>query len=31
MDIRFVGAENGIYEFQVDVQARKYSPNLTFR
>ncbi|KAE9575891.1 hypotheticall protein [Colletotrichum fructicola] len=29
--ILYVGAENGIYEFHVDVQGRKYRPNLTLR
>ncbi|KAK2776868.1 WD domain-containing protein [Colletotrichum kahawae] len=29
--ILYVGAENGIYEFHVDVQGRKFHPNLTLR
>ncbi|KAF0329149.1 WD domain containing protein [Colletotrichum asianum] len=29
--ILYVGAENGIYEFHVDVQGRKFRPNLTLR
>ncbi|KAK2065021.1 hypothetical protein LY76DRAFT_409025 [Colletotrichum caudatum] len=29
--ILYVGAENGIYEFQVDVQGRKFHPSLTLR
>ncbi|KAL0933099.1 WD domain-containing protein [Colletotrichum truncatum] len=29
--ILYVGAENGIYEFQVDVQGRKFHPNLNLR
>ncbi|KAF9870072.1 hypothetical protein CkaCkLH20_12431 [Colletotrichum karsti] len=29
--ILYVGAENGIYEFHVDVQSRKFHPNLTLR
>ncbi|KAH7375048.1 hypothetical protein B0T11DRAFT_5628 [Plectosphaerella cucumerina] len=27
----FVGAENGIYEFQVNTQGRKYCPSITMR
>ncbi|TIC96164.1 Uncharacterized protein CH35J_008382 [Colletotrichum higginsianum] len=27
----YVGAENGIYEFHVDVQGRKFHPSLTLR
>ncbi|GKT62105.1 WD domain containing protein [Colletotrichum tofieldiae] len=29
--ILYVGAENGIYEFRVDVQGRKFHPSLTLR
>ncbi|KAK1985799.1 hypothetical protein LZ30DRAFT_583404, partial [Colletotrichum cereale] len=29
--ILYVGAENGIYEFHVDVQGRKFHPSLTLR
>ncbi|KAI3554246.1 hypothetical protein CABS01_08429 [Colletotrichum abscissum] len=29
--VLYVGAENGIYEFHVDVQGRKFQPSLTLR
>lgn len=29
--IRFIGAQNGIYEFQLNVQGRKFAPGIHFR
>lgn len=28
---RFVGAQNGIYEFHINVHSRKFSPSITMR